>query len=54
MKFYQHSFQVFFPAGGIVFEAGRHVERSIQLQPPRLILLGLADSRTTPGDLKNI
>ena len=51
MKFCQHSFEVLSPACRAVIEAGGDVERSIQLQPPRLILLGLADSRTTPGEI---
>ena len=47
-------YQVFFSAGRIVFEARGHVERSFQPQPPRLLLLCLAYSRTTQGDFKKM
>ena len=46
----QSLFKFRFLAGWIIFETGGDVERALQPQHPRLLLLRLADSREAQGD----
>ena len=46
----QSLFKFRFAAGWIIFETGGDVERALQPQHPRLLLLRLADSREAQGD----